>query len=140
MSEDLRSIYNRCCIRQQGNVSGPLNSHRQHPLVFGTVAGNPARCNLASFGCKVPDNLDIFVIDGQAAVSTEFTYLSSMIRSFEFTPVGPVSVIICSVVCHFLPHLLCFFRPLFPSLVLRFLRYPPLHWPSTLQDPPCHSA
>lgn len=141
VSRGLRSFYNRCCKWQKGNISGPINGYCQQPLVFGTVAGNSGRCNFAPFSGKISDNLYILIIDAKTAVRTELAYLSSMIGSFEFTPV-PVTIsasIICSIICHFHPRFLRLFLPQSP-LFLRPLPFPHFPRPSKPQDRHYHSA
>lgn len=141
LSESLRSVHNRCCVGQQGDISGPLDGQCQHPLVFGAVAGNPARGYLSPFGCKITDRLDVFIIDCKAAVSAEFADLSSVIGPSEFIPATPGSVrVAVSIVCHFPSLTLQVFRFRMLSSLLRLS----VSWPhlrlSMPPDQPGHSA
>ena len=109
--------------------------------MFRTVAGNSGRCNFTPFSGKIPDNLDVLIVDAKAAVRTELAYLSSMIGSFESTPV-PVTIsvsIIRSIIRHFPPRLLRLF--LLQALPLpRSLPFPHPHRASKPQDQHYHSA
>jgi hypothetical protein len=59
--------------RQERNITGTLDRFRQLALMIRTGSGNPARRNLASFGNKITQRTDIFIIDCCFLVGTETT-------------------------------------------------------------------
>ena len=81
------------CVRQQCHLPGPFNGHRQFPLVFGTITGNPARSNFAPFRCEIPERPGILIIDYKATVRTKLAYFSSVISPFEFAGATPTAIV-----------------------------------------------
>ncbi len=65
-------------VRHQGQVSGPLYSLGQGPLVFGAVPCDATRDDLASLRREEPQGPDVLVVDGEGLVSAKPAYLSSM--------------------------------------------------------------
>ncbi len=69
-------------IRQQGDLTGPFNSGRQFPLMFGTISGNPSRDDLSPFRSKVFQQFCILIIDDHGAVGTKPADLPAGENSF----------------------------------------------------------
>jgi hypothetical protein len=66
--------------RQQGNVSGPLDGLGYLPLMFGAVAGDPARNNFSPFADEITEGAGIFVIYAYLFVGAEAAYLPALKR------------------------------------------------------------
>jgi hypothetical protein len=73
--------------RQQGNLPRSFHGKRQHPLMLGTVAGNPSRNDLAPFRNKITQSFRIFVIYLEFTVDTETADLATM-ECASFIPDG----------------------------------------------------
>ena len=140
-----RLLDNGCREWQQSHIPGPLDGQSHHPLMLGTVAGDPAWRDFTPFGCKIPEGPGVLIIDYKTAIRTELTYLSSVKCPFEFTSIAIVVSTVRSIIRHFLPHYFLLFRSLLLCLFL--LRSPwlqspwiclPLLWPLMPQGPHCH--
>ena len=83
--------------------------------MFGTVARNPTRCDLASFCSEISEGPSVFVINYETAIRTKFAYFSSMKSPFE----AALSIIISAVsptIRHFCPLDSLLIHPPFPGL------------------------
>ena len=110
--KDLGLSDDRRCIRQKRNISGPLDGHGQHTLVLGTIPGNPARRDFASFSREISENFYVFIINGKAAVRTELAHFSPVVSLSE-PALGSVCAAVLvkgSIISHlFHPRLPCLF-------------------------------
>lgn len=117
--KDLGLSYDRRCIGQKRNVSGPLDGHSQYALVLGTIPGNPARGDFTPFRGKIPENFYVFIINGKATVRTELAHFSPVVSLSE-SALGSIcaaGLVIGSIISHlFHPRLPCLFSLNFPPL------------------------
>jgi hypothetical protein len=67
--------------RHKRHGPGSFDGRSQHPLMFGTIAGNPPGSDFAPFGCEIPQSLRFFVVNYQAAVGTESANLPPVERA-----------------------------------------------------------
>jgi len=72
-----------CCVRHQGNGPCTFDRSSQLSLVLGAIAGHPPWNDLAAFCGKKPKRPRIFIINGNATISTESANLSPAKKCFE---------------------------------------------------------
>ena len=71
-----------CRKWKNGDVARPFQGHRYLPLMFSTVAGDPAGDDLPPFCDEIPEDLRVFVINVQFLIRAESTHLPSHERLF----------------------------------------------------------
>lgn len=64
-------------IGQQGNLAGSFNRHRQLPLMFGTISGDPPGNYFSPFRGKMLQRLGILIINDQRTIGTKATNLAA---------------------------------------------------------------
>jgi len=96
-SPALRLLDGRRRVGQEGDVASPLDGYSDHPLMLGTVSGNPAGDDLASLRCEQPQSPRVLIVNHQAAVCTVATNLPPVIGHFAsafihhgHSPLSPV--------------------------------------------------
>ena len=67
--------------RQQGYVSGPLDGLGYLPLMFGAIAGYPARNDFPTFTDKITESAGVLVIYGYLFIGAETANLPALERS-----------------------------------------------------------